>query len=94
MDTNNPAEMSNEDLEKDMDQKNQEAKESGNQEFVNKSTASEGELMTPAEDPASAPKVDAQGFIIEEASHNGSIPDPESLNHWEKNDDDPNKISS
>jgi hypothetical protein len=50
--------------------------------------------MTPAEDPASAPKVDAQGFIIEEVSHNGSIPDPESLNHWEKNDDDPNKISS
>ena len=93
MDTNNPAEMSNDDLEKDMEQKNQEAKESGNQEHVNKSSAAEGELLTPEQDPASAPKVDSNGFIVDEDSQDGSMPDPEALDAWETNDDDPNKVS-
>ena len=94
MDTNNPAEMSNADLEKDMEQKNREAKANGNQEHVNKSTAAEGDLISPAEDPASAPKVDSNGFIVNEDSQDGSMPDPEALDTWESDDDDRNKISS
>ena len=93
MDMNNPAEMSNEDLEKDMEQKNQEAKASGNQEHVNKSTAAEGDLISPSEDPASAPQVDASGFIVDEDSQDGSMPDPEALDSWESNDDDADKVS-
>jgi hypothetical protein len=92
MDTNNPAELSNEDLENDMEQKNREAKQAGNQEHVNKSSAAEGELISPEQDPASAPKVDSQGFIVDEDSQDGSMPDPEALDTWEA-DDDPDKIS-
>ncbi|GEO08017.1 hypothetical protein SAE01_05130 [Segetibacter aerophilus] len=93
MDNNNPAEMSNEDLEKDMQQRNDEDGK-GNQEHVQKSTATEGELLTPATDPASAPKIDASGFIVDENAHVGNMPDPEALDSWESNDDDPNKLSS
>jgi hypothetical protein len=92
MDNNNPAEMSNEDLEKDMEQRNKETSK-GSQEHVQKSTASEGELLTPADDLAAAPKVDASGFIVDEDSQDGSLPDPEALDSWETNDDDPDKIS-
>lgn len=54
MDSNNPAEMSNANLEKDMQQKNEEIKHSANQENVSKSTAAEGTLISPSEDPSSA----------------------------------------
>lgn len=53
MDNNNPAEMSNMDLEKDMQQKNEVDNNSLNDENVNKSTASEGTLITPDEDESS-----------------------------------------
>ena len=49
MDNNNPAEMSNEDLEKDMEQRKLETP-TGNQEKLNKSTAAEGTLKTPEQD--------------------------------------------
>lgn len=77
MNNNNPAEMSNEDLEKDAQQTNPETQK-GNQEKLNKSTAAEGTLKTPEEDH----------------SQDGSMPDPETLDSWETNDDDVNKISS
>ena len=87
MDNNNPAEMSNEDLEKEMEQKNEEVKSEMNQENVKKTTASEGTLKSPSEDQHSVEKLSAE-------SHDGSMPDPEELSTWESNDDDPNKISS
>ena len=85
--------MSNEDLEKDMEQKKQET--SGNQEFVNKSSASEGKLLDTSNDPASVEnisgtgeevKLDASGGIVSEDSQDGSGPDPESMSQWESND--------
>lgn len=92
--------MSNEDLEKDMEQRN--AKTSGNQEHVNKSSASEGSLLHPSEDPASVKnlvpedkeaKLDPTGNIItEEDSQDGSMPDPEEAKLWE-NKDDSDKMS-
>jgi hypothetical protein len=90
MNNDNPAEMSNEDLEKDMQQRNDEDGKS-NQEFVQKSTASEGDLKTPGTDQAAVQKVDASGFIIDEIKHDGSMPDPEALDHWESSNDEPNK---
>jgi hypothetical protein len=90
MNNNNPAEMSNEDLEKDMEQKNLETPK-GNQEKLNKSTAAEGTLKTPEQDESS--KENGQA-AEKEASDLGTMPDPEALDNWESNDDDPNKISS
>ncbi len=52
MNNDNPAEMSNEDLEKDTQQRNLETP-TGNQENLNKSTAAEGTLKTPEEDESS-----------------------------------------
>ena len=93
MDNNNPAEMSNEDLEKDMEQKNKEAKEAGNQEFVNKSSAAEGSgLLTPENDPASIDRIKAITNPEEEDSQDGSLPDPEEIKNWETKED-PNKVS-
>jgi hypothetical protein len=107
MDNNNPAEMSNYDLEKDMEQKNLEAKRSGNQEFVNKSSASEGRLKTPDQDEGSIERIrrvytdnderDLDDLVHasadeEEDSQDGSLPDPEELDNWERRDD-PNKVS-
>ncbi len=103
MDNNNPAEMSNEDLEKDMEN----AK--GNQEHVSKSTAAEGTLKTPESDESSkinkntVYKADQEQDLDDlvhtkaaenESSHDGSIPDPEEVGNWENNDSDPVKISS
>jgi hypothetical protein len=108
MNNDNPAEMSNEDLEKDMEQKNLE-KPKGNQEKLNKSTASEGILKTPEQDESSkinmhtVYKEDSEQDLDDlvhtqaaekEASDVGTIPDPEALDNWESNDDDSNKISS
>ncbi len=100
---NNPADMSNDDLEKDMEQKNQEAKEAGNQEHVNKSTASEGALITSDEDEASKEKIgninnDTEEQDLDELVHqqpkqggadsqDGSLPDPEELSAWEGKED-------
>ena len=108
MANDNPAEMSNQDLENDMEQKNSELTK-GNQETVNKSTAAEGDLITPDQDEASrinmttAYKADEEQDLddlihtqaAEEVdSQDGSIPDPEEIGNWESNDDDINKISS
>ena len=106
MDNNNPAEMSNEDLENDMQQNTAETK--GNQEDVQKTSAAEGTLKTPETDESSKINLntvykgdeeqDLDSLIhtqaVEEASHEGTMPDPEALDTWESNDDDINKISS
>jgi hypothetical protein len=92
MDNDNPAEMSNEDLEKDMQQKNQENKD--NQEHVSKSSASEGQLLDPSKDPASvhnlssgaATELDSAGNIKYEGNQDGSMPDPEETGLWENKD--------
>lgn len=91
MNNSNPAEMSNQDLEDDMQQRNE--TDNNNQENVQTSTATEGELINPSDDPAEAQQVDASGFIVDEASQDGSAPDPEALESWESNDEDMNKIS-
>lgn len=89
MDSNNPAEMSNTDLEKDMQQKNERENNSANEENVNKSTAAEGTLKTPDEDESSKVNMstaykkdeeqDLDDLVHQRAkeSHNGSLPDPE-----------------
>ncbi len=89
MDNNNPAEMSNIDLEKDIKQKNEESDALMNEENVNKSTAAEGTLITPEEDESSkinmstAYKQDQEQDLDDlvhtraKESHNGSLPDPD-----------------
>lgn len=89
MDNNNPAEMSNEDLEKDIKQKNEENNAFKNDENENKSTAAEGTLMTPEEDESSKINMSTAYKESEEQDlddlvhvrgkekHNGSFPDPE-----------------
>lgn len=103
MNNNNPAEMTNEDLEKDMENN----KATGNQENVSKSTAAEGTLKTAAEDQSSAviphtaydasKEQDMDDLVhrrSQEDSHNGNLPSPEDIPAWEDEDDDNNKISS
>ncbi len=105
MENNNPAEMSNEDLEKDQQQFDQN-QQSGNQEHVKKSSATEGSLLTPENDPSSIDKIHAvtqpnteiateeyAQSAEDEDSQDGSMPDPEELDQWETNDDNPDKIS-
>jgi len=107
MDNSNPAEMSNQDLEKDMEQRKLETP-TGNQEKLNKSTAAEGTLKTPEQDESS--KINMQTVhnadqeqdlddlvhtqAAEKEAGSGTMPDPEALDTWEANDDDINKISS
>lgn len=86
MNNNNPAEMSNSDLEKDMQQNNENASISG--QDVNKSTA-EGTLQTAEEDESSKINMSTAFKANEEQdlddlihvraqeAHNGSMPDPE-----------------
>jgi hypothetical protein len=103
---NNPAEMTNQDLEKEMQNNNYQDKATGNQEDVSKSTAAEGTLKTPAEDQSSAvnphtaynadTEQDLDDLVhrrAEEEVHNGNLPSPEDIPAWEDEDDD-NKISS
>ena len=100
MNNNNPAEMSNEDLEKDMQQKNQ--------EHTNKSTAAEGTLKTVESDESSKinkdtvyksdQEQDMDDLVHTKAaesadSQDGSIPDPEEVGNWENNDDTTDKFS-
>jgi hypothetical protein len=99
--------MSNEDLEKDMEQRKQETP-TGNQEKLNKSTAAEGTLKTPEQDESSKVNIqtvhkaeeeqDLDDLIHRQATEKevsaGTMPDPEALDTWETNDDDINKISS
>ena len=91
MDNNNPAEMSNNDLEKDMQQKNEEGNAFVNEENANKSTAAEGTLKTPDEDESSKINIttaykeseeqDLDDLVHTRAkeTHNGSLPDPEEV---------------
>lgn len=87
MDNTNPAEMSNDDLEKDMRQKNEDA--FLNDENVNKSTAAEGTLKTADEDESSKVNMstafkgneeqdlDDLVHVRAKEAHNGNMPDPE-----------------
>ena len=100
MSNENPAEMSNADLEKDMEQRNLETPK-GNQEKLNKSTAAEGTLLTPDQDPFSKSNLrktsnqsDDPQLTSDEDSQDGSGPDPEAMSNWENNDDDLSHISS
>lgn len=81
MNNNNPNSMSNDDLEKDAQQSNNENAEKGSQEKTNKSTAAEGDLIDPEQDP----------HRVED----GSLPDSEELSLEEEEDsyDDPDKLS-
>lgn len=104
MDSQNPADMSNQDLENDMQGSGDATK--GNQEKVNKSTAAEGTLISPDEDQSSKTNIQSQfkddteqdpddlvHSGAEDKSQDGSMPDPETLDNWESNEDDDNKIS-
>jgi hypothetical protein len=107
MNNDNPAEMSNQDLENDM-QQNQPKNTTGNQENVSKSSAAEGTLKSPESDEGSKTKIGSHSSGRDERdlddlvhsqsepedSQDGSLPDPEAIDDWESNDDDVNKISS
>jgi len=107
MPNDNPAEMTNQDLENDM-QRNAGDGGNQNQEAVSKSSAAEGSLKTPEQDESSKINMNdtilhneeqdsddlVHGQAAEDDSQDGSMPDPEALDNWESNDDDPNKISS
>ena len=81
--SDNPAEMTNNDLENDMNHKNE--------EDLSKSTAAEGVLKTPDEDESSkinmttafkeneAQDLDDLVHTQAKESHNGSLPDPEEV---------------
>lgn len=85
MENNNPNNMSNEDLEKDTQQLSSENNLKGNQENVNKSTATEGTLIEPEQDIHSK---EVNG------GEDGSLPDSEELSLEEEDGyDDPDKIS-
>lgn len=89
MENNNPSEMSNTDLENDMQQKKKQGDAFVNEENVNKSTASEGTLKTPEEDESSKinmstaykdseeQDLDDLVHVRAKEGHNGSLPDPE-----------------
>lgn len=107
MNTDNPAEMSNSDLEKDAERLNAEAKASGNQEHVNKSTAAEGTLKEPSQDESSAVNMktaykdtdeqDLDDLVhqkAEEEKHIGSLPDPEGELDWEDDENAGGNVSS
>ena len=74
--------MSNDDLENDAAAKDIDTKPEGNQQTVNKSTAAEGDLLEPEQDPNRV--------------EDGSLPDSEELSLKEEEDgyDDPDKLSS
>lgn len=90
MDNNNPAEMSNSDLEKDMKEKNDDV-HFENEEGANKSTAAEGTLKTPQEDESSKinmstafkeneeQDLDDLVHVRSKEIHNGILPDPEEI---------------
>jgi hypothetical protein len=82
MNNQNPAEMSNEDLENDMDNK-----KPSNQEKVKKSTAAEGDLISPENDENSKDNIASA-----DPTQDGNLPDPDEAGDWEKRED-PNKIS-
>jgi hypothetical protein len=95
---NNPAQMTNEDLEKDM-QSDAKSNATGNQENVNKSTAAEGTLKSP-EDISSAvshhtsynagEEQDLDDLVHRRAEEesDGNLPNPEDIPAWEGEDDD------
>lgn len=107
MNNDNPAEMSNADLEKAMQENNGGNNATGNRESVTKTTAAEGTLKTPAEDISSAvshhtsyntnEEQDPDDLVHrraqEEDSQDGSLPSPDDTPEWEDNDTDNNKIS-
>ena len=82
MSNDNPNSMSNDDLEKDVSQHRAENEDLGNQQNVNKSTAAEGELLDPEQEPHQV--------------KDGNLPDSEELSLEEEEDgyDDPDKLSS
>jgi hypothetical protein len=93
MEKNNPNNMSNEDLEKDMQQLSSENNATGNQEHVNKSTAAEGDLIDPDQDAHH--KELGEDLGPKEGGEDGSLPDSEELSLREEEDsfNDPDKIS-
>jgi hypothetical protein len=104
MENENPNTKSNEDLEKDMHQLSKENDLKGNQENVNRSTAAEGDLISPDQDThhkavgdyAGDKERDLDDVVHQGDSQDGSVPDSEELSLEEEEDgyDDPDKISS
>ncbi len=94
MEDNNPNNMSNEDLEKDMQQLSSENNLTGNQEHVNKSTATEGTLIEPEQDIHH--KEIGEDLRPQQGGEDGSLPDSEelSLREEEESFTDPDKVSS
>ncbi len=90
--------MSNEDLEKEMNDIKKESDAQGNQEFVSKSTAAEGTLPAMDDEPSSAiahettfsneKEQDLDDLVHRQAEekHNGTMPDPEEVSTWENRD--------
>ena len=105
MNNDNPSEMSNSDLEKDMQQNNDENSTFVNQENVSKSTAAEGTLISSSEEPSSAiardttyssdKEQDLDDLIHRqsEEKHNGTMPNPEEVSNWEDRQIDTDKIT-
>ena len=99
---NNPDEMSNMDLENDMQQGKTGKKLTGNQEDVSLSTAAEGTLKTPPAGSQRAPRTAGEERDVddlvhqrgEEDSQDGSLPNPDDTPEWEDDEIDDNKISS
>ena len=92
MKNDNPNNMSNDDLEKDMQQLSSENNLTGNQEHVNKSTATEGTLIEPEQDHH---KEISEDLGPQKGGEDGSLPDSEELSLREEEDSfrDPDKIS-
>jgi hypothetical protein len=90
----NPNDMSNEDLEKDMQQKHTENDLKGNQENIKKTTAAEGTLITPEQDPNNKAAINSDDQT-RQSGEDGSLPDPEETSLVEEEDgyDDPDKFS-
>ena len=105
MDNDNPAEMSNSDLEKDMQKESAGGNANTvNQEDINKSTAAEGTLKDPSSivghhtSHGTTEERDLDDLVHrradEEDSQDGSLPNPEDVPAWEGDEIDDDKISS
>jgi len=103
MNNDNPAEMSNSDLEKDMDKSAAGNTNTINQEDINKSTAAEGTLKDPSSFVShhtshhSGEERDLDDVVHqrsqEEDSQDGSLPNPEDVPAWEGDEIDDDKMS-
>jgi hypothetical protein len=97
MQNDNPNNMTNDDLEKDMQHRQYDQDLKGNQENVKKTTAAEGDLITPEQDPNSKPPAtgnESEANLDDVVHADGALPDPDALSlNEEEGYDDPDKFS-